>query len=252
MLIRWFLFCLALVLAVPVWAQEAGDGMDFSDWDWSAVSDEAAQPVAKPKTQPEAAKPNKPRPGETAVPDYDAEPRVALQVFAEVPEFKVIPSRKDVEMIPCGNCHQWAQSDLTPRILKEPHNNFVLQHGLHGKGQFWCFTCHHLEGQGGLRTLEGEKLDFDQAYLLCSQCHVQEARDWASGAHGKRVGNWNEEREVLNCTACHYQHRPGWLPRTAMPGPEIRMGLERPEHWVPWSERGSIEHLPKPIWEPVQ
>ena len=44
--------------------------------------------------------------------------------------------------------------------------------------------------------------------MLCSQCHVKQARDWAFGAHGKRVGSWQGERQVYNCTVCHYQHHP--------------------------------------------
>ncbi len=227
-----------------VQAQEGG--LDLSGWDWSATSDEAA---AEPAAPAEPAKPKKPRPGETAIPDFEAEPQAAIALFPDMPNLKVIPSQKDEEMLPCGNCHQWAESDPTPRLLKEPHNNFALQHGLHGKGQFWCFTCHDLEGDGGLRTLEGETLGFDQAYVLCSQCHVQEGRDWAFGAHGKRIGSWRGERQVLNCTACHYQHRPGWLPRKALAGPAMRMGLERPEHWVPLEQRGGRDPLPTPIWE---
>ena len=94
--------------------------------------------------------------------------------------------------------------------------------GLHGRGQFWCFTCHDLEGNGGLKTLEGEPLAFSEAYFLCSQCHVDQARDWAYGAHGKRVGTWQGERVVYNCTACHYQHNPAIKPREAVPPPPVR------------------------------
>ena len=69
------------------------------------------------------------------------------------------------------------------------------------------------------------------------------------GAHGKRVGNWQGKRQVYNCTACHYQHNPSFKYRDALPGPEIRMGLERPEHWVPKPQRDSVVMKPKKIWE---
>jgi hypothetical protein len=144
--------------------------------------------------------------------------------------FEVIPSTKDEGMHPCGDCHRWAQSDPTPRVLKAPHDNFSLQHGLHGRGEFWCFTCHDLSGDGGLKTLEGEPLAFDEAYVLCSQCHVDKARDWAFGAHGKRIGNWRGTRRVFNCTACHYQHTPRPPVRHARSGREVRQGLPRPRH----------------------
>ena len=229
-------------------AQETG--IDLSDWDWSGTSDEVAQP--KPVAPAEPKRSTRVRVGETAAPDLAAEPRTAIELFAGLPPFRVVPSVKDGEMHPCGNCHRWAESDPTPRTLKEPHDNFVLQHGLHGKGQLWCFTCHHLEGDGGLRTLEGEKVGFDDAYVICSQCHTSQARDWAYGAHGKRVGNWRGERKVLNCTACHYQHRPAWKPRDAKSGPEIRQGLERPDHWAARAQRHATQHTPKGLWERQQ
>ena len=99
-------------------------------------------------------------------------------------------------MHPCSSCHQWVKSDPRPRNLKRPHDNFTLEHGLHGKGKFWCFTCHDLDGQGGLRTLEGEKLDFADAYVLVQSVSSNQARDWVYGAHGKRVGGWQGKRQV--------------------------------------------------------
>lgn len=233
-------------IAACLWLSASGaqqGDIDLSDWDWSGTSDEVAWP--KPAAVAEPVRPRKPRASEAAAPDLAVEPRPAIELFAGLPPFFVVPSVKEEEMHPCGNCHQWAQSDPTPRTLKEPHNNFVLAHGLHGKGQFWCFTCHHLEGDGGLRTLEGEKVRFDDAYLICSQCHAKVARDWAYGAHGKRVGNWRGERRVLNCTACHYQHRPAWKPRDAKSGPEIRQGLERPAHWAPRAQRDETDLAPR-------
>jgi hypothetical protein len=148
--------------------------------------------------------------------------------FADAPAFKVVTRKKDPDMHPCGECHEWTESDLKARELKEPHDNFRLQHGLHGKGEFWCFTCHHLKGKGGLRTLEGVRLPFDEAYVVCAQCHSQETRDWVFGAHGKRVGGWEGERVVLNCTVCHYQHSPAIGARVPQPPPPVRRGLARP------------------------
>lgn len=240
-------------LLAPASAEEAGTpadtatsgagaapAIDFGGWDWSGVSDTAPQsPTRKKKTLD----PNKPRVGETAAPDFDAEPKSVYEVFAGMPTFKVVPSTKDPDMHPCADCHDWAESDPTPRDLKEPHDNFALQHGLHGKGKFWCFTCHTLEGDGGLQTLEGDKLDFDDAYLVCSQCHSRQARDWVHGGHGKRAGNWDGERAVYNCTDCHYQHRPGLKPREPKSGPVVRQGLDMPEHWAPKA------HVTPRLWD---
>ncbi len=164
-----------------------------------------------------------------ASPDNAApeEAKEARQIFSGMPPFKVIPRKKTPGLHPCGDCHAWAESDPAPRPLKEPHNGLVLKHGLHGKGEFWCFTCHHLDDDGGLRTLEDKKLAFDEAYLLCAQCHSRQARDWYFGAHGKRMENWQGERKILNCTVCHYQHAPAPVPRKPMPPPPVRTGLAR-------------------------
>jgi hypothetical protein len=129
-------------------------------------------------------------------------------------------------------------SNPEPRRLKPPHDNFELKHGLHGHGKFWCFTCHRNDKDLGLKTLEGQPVEFADAYIVCSQCHARQAQDWAHGAHGKRVGNWQGPRQVLNCTACHYQHSPGFKPREPLPGPAMRAGLPRPDHWVTRSQAG--------------
>ena len=224
------------------------------EWDWDNIDEAAAEPVTETRSRTVredrmAALARQPRKGSTAEPDFDAPFEQGYALFMGVAPFKVIPSKKDPEMHPCLDCHEWAKSDLTPRLLKEPHDNFKLKHGLHGKGEFWCFTCHHLEGDGGLRTLEGLKLSFDEAYIVCSQCHAQEARDWYFGGHGKRVENWRGTRKIMNCTACHYQHGPSLEARKPLPGPTMRMGMQRPGHWVPRRERGHNPAHRKPIWE---
>lgn len=249
--------CLGLVLGcwlpVPGVAEEpeqaAGAGspgptpaVDTSGWDWGEIEAEDAAPVRP--TRSSAGHPGvattHPRVGSTAAPDFDGEVREGYRIFAKAPPFSVIPSQKDPDMHPCVDCHDWAESDRNPRELQEPHDNFRLEHGLHGKGQFWCFTCHHLEGNGGLRTLEGLKLSFDEAYIVCSQCHARAARDWVFGAHGKRVGSWRGERRLYNCTVCHYQHRPPTEARAPRPAPRVRAGLRRPTAHV---------SRPVPIWE---
>lgn len=225
------------------------------DWDWDAVTEMDDGPVIAPsagagKSALDDYVP--PAEVENAFPDFDAPPREAYALFEGVPPFEVIPSRRDPGMHPCSNCHQWVKSNFEARSLKRPHDRFQLEHGLHGKGRFWCFTCHDLEGAGGLRTLEGEKLDFGDAYVLCSQCHAKQARDWAYGAHGKRVSGWQGKRQVLDCTACHYQHRPAFKPRSPKPGPRVRMGLERPSHWVARDLRPAPDHGNHASWKEAQ
>lgn len=227
---------------------------DDTGWDWDAFVPMDDAPTVRQRhviTRDAAGAEEtrkEPRVGETAEPDLDGDIRSAYALFPGIPVFSVIPSVRDRDMHPCSNCHTWAKSDPTPRSLKEPHDNFTLTHGLHGKGKFWCFTCHTLEGEGGLRTLEGQALDFNEAYVLCSQCHVKEARDWVFGVHGKRVGTWRGERQVYNCTVCHYQHRPAIKPRAPMSGPRVRQGLDRPSHWVPMADREHRAVVPGRPW----
>ncbi len=175
---------------------------DDWDWDWeeTTVTPAYRDDVGKSskRTTKTTQSPAEPRVGETAEPDFARDPLRGQLLFAGVSRYGVIPSKKDPEMHPCANCHAWAKSNREPRKLQEPHDNIPLQHGLHGKGEFWCFTCHHLDGNGGIQTLKGERLAFDDAYIVCAQCHPREARDWSFGAHGKRVENWGGERRILN------------------------------------------------------
>ena len=212
------------------------------DWDWDAVEEMDETPLTKQAVTGESgvaavAGPGDRRDADTSEPDFDALPVKAVALFGGLPEFEVIPSQRDTEMHPCANCHQWVKGNPEPRRLKTPHDNFELEHGLHGHGKFWCFTCHRADKDVGLKTLEGQPVDFADAYIVCSQCHVQQARDWAHGAHGKRIGNWHGPRQVLNCTACHYQHSPAFKPREPLPGPTIRVGLPRPANWVSAGKR---------------
>ncbi|MDJ0739085.1 MAG: hypothetical protein QNJ91_05170 [Gammaproteobacteria bacterium] len=228
--------------ACALLAAAAAPGLASDDWDWDAVEaiDDAPvtkTPAAGAPAKTDATAPAAPRAAENALPDFAAEPVTVLAMFDGVAPFEVVPSQRDDEMHPCANCHQWATSNPEPRRLLTPHDNFELQHGLHGKGGFWCFTCHDVDNNFSLKTLEGEPVEFAHAYVVCSQCHAQQARDWAHGAHGKRVGNWQGRRQVFNCTACHYQHRPALKPREPLPGPTMRVGLPRPDHWVAAGQR---------------
>lgn len=217
---------------------------DTSGWDWGSFGEIDETPLTERQSNMDAriADLGARRPA-VAEPDMEAPTQVAYALFADMPQLQVIPSVKDTDMHPCSSCHEWVESNPEPRELEAPHDNFTLDHGMHGRGQFWCFTCHDLSGEGGLRTLEGERLEFDEAYLLCSQCHTEEARDWAFGAHGKRVGSWQGTREVFNCTACHYPHDPAIEPREPLPPPTLRAGLSRPE--PPAHDHGE----PLRLWE---
>jgi hypothetical protein len=95
----------------------------------------------------------------------------------------------------------------------------------HGGGRFWCLDCHQAKDREWLRTLDGAKLDFDRSPILCGQCHGARYRDWAFGAHGKRVADWSGERQLYACTHCHDPHDPRVPARAPGPPPPVRAGL---------------------------
>ena len=233
----------ALVLGTVLAGLWCGPLAASDDWDWGAVEEMGDAPVTRPAAPAastaatDAKYAELRRQATQAAPDLEATAVAALSIFAGAGPFQVVPARRDRDMHPCANCHQWVLSNPEPRKLAAPHDNFELQHGLHGKGGFWCFTCHDVENNFALKTLEGDPVEFDHAYVVCTQCHVQQGRDWARGAHGKRVGGWDGPRSVYNCTACHYQHKPAIEPREPGPGPVIRVGLPRPDHWVAADQR---------------
>lgn len=128
--------------------------------------------------------------------------------------------------IRCARCHDKMDPNFTPRELDDaPHTDSLS----HGKGKLWCLTCHNPLNRNKLRTMVGETVEFDQAYLVCGACHSNRQKDWYFGAHGKRKANWQGDRVIYNCTHCHDPHEPNIKPREAQAAPPVRKGLERPK-----------------------
>jgi len=132
--------------------------------------------------------------------------------------FQVPPRRDELELYPCMDCHEDEEiNNPIERVLEEEHEDIKLNHG---GNRFWCPTCHLLTNKNFLRSLKSKELSFDRSYLLCGQCHFQRQKDWFSGGHGKRIGNWNGDRIILNCTECHNPHSPSIKPKHPDPPPE--------------------------------
>ena len=139
---------------------------------------------------------------------------------------------------------------INPKVreLKEEHPNIVFRHG---GGRYWCYdVCHNQKKMTTLVSMRGEPIEFNESYILCGQCHFQRQMDWYFGAHGKRVGawdnpneipvyrqdlkvedresigTWDSERVLFNCTACHNAHSPSIKPFKPSPPPNPRAGLE--------------------------
>lgn len=129
---------------------------------------------------------------------------------APKPEFSVAMRTPHIGKFPCSTCHQ---SEPTGATM---HVDIVLKHA----ETMNCNTCHQ-DSRDSLRLLDGSQVGFDRADKLCSQCHFQQGKDWAGGAHGKRVSGWNQAREILSCTACHDPHQPGFDQRFPHTFPRI-------------------------------
>lgn len=143
--------------------------------------------------------------------------------------FTVLSRENKLEFLPCDSCHQYMESSPTPRLLPEAPHFPELKHG---KADIWCTTCHVLDNREKLRLLSGKLVSFDQAYLVCGQCHAAAYQDWQYGAHGKRVKSWRGERQIYTCAECHNPHvNPGIQPRQPMPPPGLRAQHRHRNAW---------------------
>lgn len=168
--------------------------------------------------------------------DESAAGDTLFEGYPDVPPFKVVPRRDDLLYYPCGQCHESMEPNPQIRQLDDTHINELK----HGRGRIWCLSCHDTENRDYLRTLLGERVDFDEAYLVCGGCHAGRQKDWLYGAHGKRVANWKGERTLWGCPACHDPHDPAIKPRAPKPPPPVRAGLEAQPHVI-------LEH--PNVWE---
>lgn len=249
-----------VIIAVPPQAQQAIEQTTTDTASQTAAGEavvaapvpQATEPAA-PETEPQAD-------SAVAVEAADAEPtavaeqapnqtEVMLQagygLFEGYTDRKppVVKPRKDkLTFYPCANCHASMQTNSTPRPIVL-HAPIGLVDGKldHGQQRFWCLTCHSPDDRNHLQTLTGAKVDFNDAWKVCGQCHSARQRDWYYGAHGKRVDNWNAEAERYNCTECHNPHRPPFRQQAPKPKPPVRSGLE------PMPE--VKEHHKEPVWD---
>ncbi len=155
-------------------------------------------------------------------PPQPAEPQV-FQGYPDAPEFTVVDRVSELNFFPCIGCHSVLPLNTELRKLMAPHPAGLE----HGNGQYWCLDCHSVENRNALRTLNGTEVSFDEAHLVCGQCHHDVQKDFYYGGHGKRVSGWQEPREVYGCTHCHDPHDPAVKPRAPEAPPPVRRGLGR-------------------------
>ena len=164
-----------------------------------------------------------------AVPDTPPAPTdpATFSGYTQAPPFKVVPQKDKLTFYPCSQCHKFIPPNPQPRKLEGAPHPAALQHG---NGRIWCLNCHLIDDRDFLHTVRDQKVDFDESYLLCGQCHFNRQKDWYLGGHGKRVYNWQGERMIYSCTHCHDPHDPVTKPREPSKAPPVRAGLQPMEH----------------------
>lgn len=198
-----------------------------------------------------------PKEADAALADLFAERRGARaavtargQTIADAPPFVATPRKDKIDNYPCTSCHDNEFVDRRVRQLEEEHTDLAFDHG---GGRFWCYdACHNGKDMDNLASLRGRRIDYDESYTLCGQCHFERQKDWHFGGHGKRQGAWEDQREIpatadqllvedrekigtwkgerviLNCTECHDPHSPAIKSFEPSPPPDVRTGLPRP------------------------
>lgn len=144
-----------------------------------------------------------------------------LGVIESGQEFPVPVKPLPKTITPCRACHG-PEKDFPVQFKRHEdllvHKNIKLAHG---GTRVWCLDCHNADNRNFLLPLsDGRQIDFEHSYLLCGKCHGTKYRDWRYGIHGKRVGNWNGQKEYFLCVNCHNPHLPKFKPLEPMPPPE--------------------------------
>lgn len=125
-------------------------------------------------------------------------------------EIAVSPPPFSDGIFPCNDCHAFEKPNPERRKL-EWHED-ITEIFNHDSENRWCLDCHDLNKRDSLRLASGKLLDFKESYKLCGQCHGDKLRDWKVGVHGRRIGEWNGEKQYFLCVSCHNPHSPKFKP----------------------------------------
>lgn len=139
---------------------------------------------------------------------------VAVPASAGRPAFETVARIPRMEGMPCSQCH----NDPLPVVIANWPKDQALSHWQvkmqHAPDTVMsCQTCHGTGNMDDLVMLSGKPASFNEPFNVCEQCHATQAKDWAGGAHGKRLDGWAGKRVVENCTGCHNPHSPAFEAR---------------------------------------
>lgn len=122
----------------------------------------------------------------------------------------LIPERKgQVRSYSCTECHNTSLEELKMGSGgKRAHWDIKMNHA---QAEIMnCATCHNPENMNTYSSLAGKELDFNLSHKLCAQCHTTQFKDWAGGAHGKKISGWEPPRASMTCVNCHNPHQPAF------------------------------------------
>jgi hypothetical protein len=128
----------------------------------------------------------------------------------------------DLTQYPCTSCHVAGEIVVTPGRIDDAHRDIQPVHPAETGAT--CGTCHSADDVEMLELLSGERVQLDQAYLMCAQCHFAQVDAWGGGGHGKRLDGWQGRRVVMGCADCHDPHNPSLEPRSPFAGPPLPLG----------------------------
>lgn len=132
-----------------------------------------------------------------------------------------------VSNYPCMTCHgniSKVSKQIEDFPMKTPHDKMIFKHHEQVTS---CYTCHDKDNMNQLVLQNEKKINYNESYKLCAQCHGVKFRDWENGVHGKQVGSWSGSKYRYTCTSCHNPHTP--------PFPQMKAD-KGPEH--PWHKKG--------------
>ncbi len=147
----------------------------------------------------------------------DPEKMAQQSAKKEQMDIQVPPPPLSEGIFPCSECHADMEVNLERRELEDFHDDIVFKHDEENR---WCMDCHDAENRDMLHLASGELIDFTESYKLCGQCHGPKLKDWKAGIHGRRIGQWNGQKQYLLCAHCHNPHSPKFKKMKPEPPPK--------------------------------
>jgi Fe-S-cluster-containing dehydrogenase component len=186
----------------------------------NAVAEEGASATTGPSLQErvEGHRPlrGNPPPAEAA----PAEPQ-SFAGYPTAPAFTVQSREGQLNYFPCEDCHSAMPSNPQRRRLYAPHPAALN----HGDGRFWCLDCHAAENRNLLVTSAGDEVGFDDAYLVCGQCHYPRRRTGISARMASALPTGRANEKSTTARIATTRMTPSVKARAPEPPPPVRRGL---------------------------